>query len=442
MRILISDYSGHPFQVQLSRELARRGHNVRHVVSSSFQTPKGRLAVAEDDPPSFSSVGVRTRVPFAKDSFLKRRSQEIEIGKRIAEQISEFGPDLVISSNAPLDTLRVIERQTRRSGARFVFWVQDIYSHAIFSILSKKFKLLGRLIGHCYRRLEARIIRSADHNVVIAPEFVPALISLAGIDPGQITLIENWAPLDEIEQHPRDNAWAATELPPAPLRFIYSGTLGFKHDPGALLALAQSVDGDVLVFSEGEAATQLAADAQARNVTNLSVRPWVPFEYLPEALASADVLIVILEADAGAFSVPSKVLTYMCVGRPILASVPAANLSARLIAQNEAGLVAEAGDVDAFLAASRRLADDPALRVRLGRNARSYAERAFDIDEIANKFEQVISKVLGSENHAEDRTGLRSGRVHRQSFGKAPEEGRFLGPGYRSQVSRVFGNRG
>jgi hypothetical protein len=36
MRILISDYSGHPFQVQLSRELARRGHGVTHSYSTGF----------------------------------------------------------------------------------------------------------------------------------------------------------------------------------------------------------------------------------------------------------------------------------------------------------------------------------------------------------------------------------------------------------------------
>ncbi len=30
MRILVHDYSGHPFQAQLSRELARRGHDVVH----------------------------------------------------------------------------------------------------------------------------------------------------------------------------------------------------------------------------------------------------------------------------------------------------------------------------------------------------------------------------------------------------------------------------
>jgi colanic acid biosynthesis glycosyl transferase WcaI len=393
MRILISDYSGHPFQVQLSRELARRGYRVRHVASSSFQTPKGRLAVEDDDPKTFESVGVQTRSTFAKESFLKRRAQEIEIGQRIAEHIEDFRPDIVISSNAPLDALRLIQRQAEKQNAGFIFWVQDIYSDAILKILSKRFGYLGRLIGQHYQRLEAKMVRRADHCIVIAPEFIPALITLAGVDHTHISQIENWAPLAEIAQYPRDNAWATAELPASPIRFIYSGTLGFKHDPASLLALAKAVDGEVLVFSQGEAASQLARDAKAQGAVNLSVRPWVAFEKLPETLAGADVLIVILEADAGAFSVPSKVLTYMCVGRPILASVPATNLSARLIVDNDAGMVVDAGDIAGFLAAGRALAANHATRARQGRAARNYAEKIFNIVTIADQFERVIDQV-------------------------------------------------
>ena len=51
MHLLIHDYSGHPFQVQLSRALARRGHRVTHLYNASNPTtPKGGLARRGDDP--------------------------------------------------------------------------------------------------------------------------------------------------------------------------------------------------------------------------------------------------------------------------------------------------------------------------------------------------------------------------------------------------------
>ena len=51
--------------------------------------------------------------------------------------------------------------------------------------------------------------------------------------------------------------------------------------------------------------------------------PYQPFGRLSEVLASADVLVALLESDAGAYSVPSKVLTYLAAGRPILGAIPA-----------------------------------------------------------------------------------------------------------------------
>ena len=44
MRIIVHDYAGHPFEVQLSRELAARGHDVLHLYCGSTHTPRGDLA--------------------------------------------------------------------------------------------------------------------------------------------------------------------------------------------------------------------------------------------------------------------------------------------------------------------------------------------------------------------------------------------------------------
>lgn len=393
MRILVSDYSGHPFQVQLSRALAARGHDVLHVSAESFQTPKGRLAREPDDPASFAITGVRSKKPFAKDTFVKRVVQEIELGRKIAQEVERFRPHVVLSSNAPLDVQRLIQRAARRTGARFVFWVQDVYSEAISRILSQKFGPAGALVGALYRRFEAQMLRRSDHVVVIADAFTPIVRELADTPPRQLTVIENWAPLAEVPQYPRDNDWAEANLPPARLRAIYSGTLGFKHNPTLLLDLARTFDGDVLVFSEGSAANALAEQARAEGVGNLRVSGWLPFNDLPKALAAADLLVVILEPDAGVFSVPSKVLTYLCVGRPILGAIPTENLATHLIESNGAGRVVPPTDSRPFADAARAIAADAAAREIMGHAARAYAERTFDIATITDRFEAIFNQL-------------------------------------------------
>lgn len=389
MRIIVSDYAGHAFPVQLARELAARGHEVLHISSASFQTPKGKVGRDEADPKSFASVQVRTREPFAKASFVKRRRQEIEIGHRIADHVAGFAPDIVLSI-APPDVQKHVQRAALACDARFIFWVQDLYANAMLKILPRKFGPLGTIVGRVYERLEARMLRRSDHIIVISADFAGEVEALAGQVGKRLSVIENWAPLDHMPLFPRDNDWAQARLAPTGLRVIYSGTLGYKHNPGLLLKLARSLKGEVLVFSEGEAAAELAQDARAEGLSNLKVSGWLPFEELPQALASADMLVVVLEADAGVFSVPSKVLSYMCAGRAILGSIPLDNLAARLIVGDEAGVVADPADPDGFVAAALALAGNPELRQAMGANARSYAERTFAIDRIADRFEAIF----------------------------------------------------
>jgi putative colanic acid biosynthesis glycosyltransferase WcaI len=204
-------------------------------------------------------------------------------------------------------------------------------------------------------------------------------------------VIENWAPLDELPALPRDNEWAREHGLVDRFVFLYSGTLGFKHDPSLLLELARWAGADesvVAVVSEGPGSDWLAREGASE--PGLLLLPYQPYERLPEVLASADVLLALLEPEAGAFSVPSKVLTYLCAARPLLVAMPGENLAARIVERSGGGIVVSPQPVDALVAAAARLRSDKGLRTDLGRRARSYAEAAFDPEAVADRFERVI----------------------------------------------------
>lgn len=400
MKILVHDYSGHPFQVQLTRELARRGHEARHVFSASFQTPKGNLTVQPGDPKGFSITPVKLDVPFQKENFFKRRFQEIEIGKLIAREIESFAPDIVVSSNAPLDCQRMIWNACEKNDIAKVFWLQDIYSEAILTILSRKIPVAGAGIGHFYKRIEFNLLRRADHVVSITDDFGPVLTQ-HGIDADRITTIENWAPLNELDRAPYDNDWARANMNADRPRIVYSGTLGLKHNPDHLREIAESVpEADVYVFSEGPSAEALKKEAAEKNLPNLQVRPWVSFADLPKMLSGADLMVVLLEDDAGIYSVPSKLLTYCCMGRPVIGAIPEGNLARRIIERNEFGLVSKPGDTAPLLANVKELLADPDRRTRYGENARAYAEEKFDIGKITDQFEAVFATLPASRTRA------------------------------------------
>jgi len=144
------------------------------------------------------------------------------------------------------------------------------------------------------------------------------------------------------------------------------------------------------VVSQGPGRKWLEEHVQKDGVSKLDLYDFQPFEALPDMLASAEVVIAILEADAGTLSVPSKVMTYMCSGKPMLLAVPPENLASRVVSSNKTGLTSPPNDVETFIENAKKLYADPALRSQLGANSRSYAERNFDIEKITDRFEAVF----------------------------------------------------
>lgn len=389
MRILIHDYTGHAFSVTLSRELARRGHEVTYAYAAFIETPRGALSLRDGDPAGLKIEGISIAEPFQKQSFYKRRFQELEYGRLIAARVEELRPEWVISGQMPTEPQAILLRRCRKLGIRFVSWVQDFYGVAVYRLLRDRIPVFGSLVGRYYMWLDRRVLRQSDRIILITEDFLPFVHEME-IDPDRVCVIENWAPLDELPLQPRINPWSEKHELSDRFVFLYSGTLGMKHNPSVLLELALRFQDEecvrVVVISEGLGADWLREKKAELGVENLLLLPFQPFEVIPDVLASSEVLVAILERDAGIFSVPSKVLSYLCAGKPILAAIPPENLAARIIAKADAGIIEAPDASSALVSAGERFLRDPELRRRTGANGRCYAESAFEIGRVADSF--------------------------------------------------------
>jgi len=276
--------------------------------------------------------------------------------------------------------------------ARRVYWVQDFLGRGTRGVLAARSALLGRTVGAGFEHLETRLLRAADAAVVITDDFVAELRRRSVAVP--VTVVENWAPLDEIGVVAKDNAWSRDHALHERTVALYSGTLGLKHDPDHLVAVAHALRGTghlLVVVTEGKGRDHLEAERRRQGLAeSLLLLDYVDYADLPALLGSADLCLVLLEADAGAFSVPSKILAYLAAGRPVVAAVPAENLAAATITRAGAGSVTAPGDHAAFAGEVLRLLDDEAARADHGRNARAHAEATFAIDEIATRILAVV----------------------------------------------------
>lgn len=149
------------------------------------------------------------------------------------------------------------------------------------------------------------------------------------------------------------------------------------------------------MISEGEGADEIKIQSSDLLGQTIRVLPFQAFEDLPDVLGSSDVLVALLEPEASKFSIPSKVLTYLAAGRPVLGLMPSDNPAAfdidlvggRVFAPTSAGV---AGGVD-WLA--RLTVDDIS---RIGASSRDHAEREFNVEKIASDFENELVIARGA----------------------------------------------
>ena len=393
MRILVHDYSGHPFQAQLSRELARRGHDVVHSTCTAYVSGKGNLA---GEVPGLRFVTIGDSTALRKEAYFHRLRQETLLGLELARQVRRERPDVALLSNLPIPVLVVAAAVLRRLRIPWVLWHQDVTAVALKSFaaadVAKSMGVAARVVGAG----EKWSARRASAIVVIAESFVR--IHRQWGTSGKVTVIPNWAPLDEIVPMARANGWSAEQGLNGVRTLLYSGTLGLKHNPVLLVRLAERLRDRgtpvrLVVVNDGPAVPVLREAAAARGV-DLTLLPFQPYERLPEVLGAGDLLVVLLAADAGEFSVPSKTLSYLCAGRPVLGLMPADNLASQLLHQAGSAVFApEESSLDDAAAWVQEVLSDPVRAESLGKESRALAEREFALADCASRFEDILRGV-------------------------------------------------
>jgi glycosyltransferase involved in cell wall biosynthesis len=392
MRILVHDYSGHPFQVELSRELAQRGHDVTHSYCAAYVSGKGHLSAAPGESIRFDSIG--QGVVIDKMRFGRRLVQELRLGVELARQVRRARPDVALVGNTPIPTLMVFTLAMLVLRKPWVLWHQDIQAVAIRSFAGAKLSPKFRAVAAGIELGERWCTRNAAAVVVIADSFVDVHQEWGTAD--KVTVIPNWAPLDEIFPVERKNNWAVDNGLEDTKTLLYSGTLGLKHNPALLVGLARQVidsgqDVRLVVVNQGPAEELLRDEAERLDVP-LTLLPFQPYEQLPEVLGAGDILMVLLEQDAGAFSVPSKTLSYLCAGRPVVGLMPSENLAAKLV--DEVGgcvLPPNQGSLPEAAAWVTSVLGDRERWEELGIAARDLAEREFALSGSADRFERILT---------------------------------------------------
>jgi colanic acid biosynthesis glycosyl transferase WcaI len=230
-----------------------------------------------------------------------------------------------------------------------------------------------------------------------------------GVRADHIVLFPNWVDVDFIHPlTPEENASNPVRRQLAQLIpgfndkivFLYSGNMGAKQGLELLPGLARSFQSDPRVHFIfcGAGAFRPQLEALCHGAPNITLLPLQPLNRLNHLLNTAHVHLLPQRAGAADLVMPSRLTGMLSSGRPVIATSDPGTQVASVVAGNapehSRGLVVPAEDPDALQAVVSRLIEDPALRHRLGQNAREYAVQNLGKDQVLTRFERELQHLI------------------------------------------------
>lgn len=178
----------------------------------------------------------------------------------------------------------------------------------------------------------------------------------------------------------------------------YSGNMGVKQGLDVMLdAAALSCSDPSLLFllvGSGAACGRLRRRAAELQLPNLRFLPLLDEADFRGLVSASDICLVTQQKSVSEVAFPSKIVTYLAAGRPIIASVDPESEVAYITRESGAGKVVAAADPEALLAAIRELRENDLQQ--LGRNGRSYARRRWAASRVLGHLEKTLLAVAAT----------------------------------------------
>jgi colanic acid biosynthesis glycosyl transferase WcaI len=391
-----------PFATGLCEHLATKGHEVEMVTAFPYYPEwrvwddyRGRLYQGE----RINNVNVRRVwhfVPGRASNLFQRLAHDLSFALNVLLVALFAGRFDVICCICPPPTLALAAYLLAKVHRHpYVILLTDLASDAALATGIMREGSAVRLA----RAMEGFVYNRADSIVCICQGFVDSLTA-RGVDPDNLVLIPLWGNTQQV--YPIAGATEfrkANQFTHEQFLAMYTGNIGKKQDLMNVVHAAELSKnvGDLvwLLVGEGEERSPIEEAIKQRGLTNIRLLPLQPTESLAEMYSAADVLLLHQKAAVVDSVIPSKLLTYMAAGRPVLAAVSDKSETARYVQRANCGLIIHPEDPRALVEAVLSLRKDPAVQSDLGANGRAYVQQHFTRENVLQKYDLLFSRYAG-----------------------------------------------
>lgn len=389
----------------LGKELVKREHKVFVLTG----TPRYNISYEEyiqyrkNNPAIENIEGIevlRCNLPYVpRKKKIRRGIEHLEIalklfncGKKYLKNMA-LNIDVSLVYSPPITLYYPAKKLGKLYNFPYIFNVQDLFPKEAIDTGMLKNPILIKI----FREIEYRAYTHATFITVHSErngDYVKNLIN----EKGKIVIIENWVNSEEIKPGNKQNPFSKKHGLEDKFVVSFAGTLGFVQNTRVIVEAAELTQEfkniHYLIVGGGPRFEETKRMIEEKQLKNITLLPMVPREEYPLVLHTSDISLVTLISDLKTPVVPSKILSIMSAGIPVVASLNPDGDAPKLIEKAKAGICLPPEAPKALADAILKLYKDKSLREEMGKNGRKYVEKHLSVEVAANKYEELFEKAI------------------------------------------------
>ncbi len=294
-------------------------------------------------------------------------------------------PDAVIAYSPPL-TLGITTHLIKLvKNTISIVNIQDLFPQSAIDLGILKNEFLIKI----YEVIE-RWVYKRNTYIVVHSENNASHISLKSKNIASVKVFNNYLDVEKVAPGPRQNAFSARFEISEKFVVSFAGVLGKSQDIDIVLQAAAKLRHEknikFLIAGDGTEQSRAKSFIEQNELENVLLLPMQPVEEYILLLRSSDIGLVTLSSKVDTPVVPSKLLSIMSAGIPVIASLPEKSDAIKIIQDADCGICIQNQDSNELAAEIKNMSNRKDRLEAYSSNGRAYALNHFSVREIAKEY--------------------------------------------------------
>ena len=346
-------YSEHNIYCDLLREIIKHGHDVycisptekRYRVNTHFEENNHllKLQIGNTQKTNLIEKGISTLMI------------EPQFKAAIKKYFSNVKFDLVLYSTPPITLVRAVKYVKRRDSAKTYLMLKDIFPQNAVDLGMMQTKGPKTLIYNFFRKKEKMLYAISDRIGCMSQANVDYVLkNNPEINPDIVEICPNSIEVQDmrLDEHEKLVMRHKYDLPTDKKVFVYGGNLGKPQGISFIIECLRAEKDNkkafFLIVGDGTEFGKIEAFVNEEKPTNVKLMKSLPKEDYDRMVAACDIGMIFLDHRFTIPNFPSRLLSYMQAGLPVLACTDPNTDICKVITEGGFGWWCESGSLDSM----------------------------------------------------------------------------------------------